>query len=359
MTFHKSELMEHALELHLEPLPRKSTKEQWAAYIEENLPKRYSLLLWMLTEQMAEALDWAVDRNAEMDLDTILSVPACAALLNRLGNFGLAEEQNEIWTLAPEVKEFRDQTLPEREILGYLDFLDDLMTGWLMHVGMMPVKTLVDRIADVLKDGEVGEEQKDDFENTILPLRMIRHGASSIQWYEDGPWMLDDELEAPELLMERITSPAWKDKPYPSYSAEELLHCCRETQLPGPDKIYEPLKQAMKAAGYNEGQILDCITWLWIDVNDSEETDVLGGFLEEAKPSTRALMEHLSRLALTLINHIPQWSNKGYSACQARDLFTSEPKPLLMTGGIKISRNDPCPCGSGKKYKKCCGQNVH
>ena len=21
----------------------------------------------------------------------------------------------------------------------------------------------------------------------------------------------------------------------------------------------------------------------------------------------------------------------------------------------KISRNDPCPCGSGKKYKKCCG----
>ena len=22
--------------------------------------------------------------------------------------------------------------------------------------------------------------------------------------------------------------------------------------------------------------------------------------------------------------------------------------------GDKLSRNDPCPCGSGKKYKKCC-----
>ncbi|MGD0470183.1 MAG: SEC-C metal-binding domain-containing protein [Terriglobales bacterium] len=21
----------------------------------------------------------------------------------------------------------------------------------------------------------------------------------------------------------------------------------------------------------------------------------------------------------------------------------------------KLGRNDPCPCGSGKKYKKCCG----
>ena len=25
--------------------------------------------------------------------------------------------------------------------------------------------------------------------------------------------------------------------------------------------------------------------------------------------------------------------------------------------GEKIGRNDPCPCGSGKKYKNCCGRN--
>jgi preprotein translocase subunit SecA len=30
------------------------------------------------------------------------------------------------------------------------------------------------------------------------------------------------------------------------------------------------------------------------------------------------------------------------------------PKPVRT--GAKIGRNDPCPCGSGKKYKKCCGQ---
>jgi SEC-C motif-containing protein len=26
--------------------------------------------------------------------------------------------------------------------------------------------------------------------------------------------------------------------------------------------------------------------------------------------------------------------------------------------GPKIGRNDPCPCGSGKKYKKCCGARL-
>lgn len=28
----------------------------------------------------------------------------------------------------------------------------------------------------------------------------------------------------------------------------------------------------------------------------------------------------------------------------------------VVREGAKIGRNDPCPCGSGKKYKKCCGR---
>jgi preprotein translocase subunit SecA len=30
-------------------------------------------------------------------------------------------------------------------------------------------------------------------------------------------------------------------------------------------------------------------------------------------------------------------------------------KPTPVTAGPKVGRNDPCPCGSGKKYKKCHG----
>jgi SWIM/SEC-C metal-binding protein len=31
----------------------------------------------------------------------------------------------------------------------------------------------------------------------------------------------------------------------------------------------------------------------------------------------------------------------------------SPPTPLRKP--VKVGRNDPCPCGSGRKYKKCCG----
>jgi HEAT repeat protein len=30
--------------------------------------------------------------------------------------------------------------------------------------------------------------------------------------------------------------------------------------------------------------------------------------------------------------------------------------PVVAKGRGKVGRNDPCPCGSGKKFKKCCGQ---
>ena len=34
---------------------------------------------------------------------------------------------------------------------------------------------------------------------------------------------------------------------------------------------------------------------------------------------------------------------------------TDVKRPVRKTASQKIGRNDPCPCGSGKKYKKCCG----
>jgi preprotein translocase subunit SecA len=34
----------------------------------------------------------------------------------------------------------------------------------------------------------------------------------------------------------------------------------------------------------------------------------------------------------------------------------SKPKPKPQRSGPKVGRNDPCPCGSGKKYKNCCGK---
>ncbi len=46
----------------------------------------------------------------------------------------------------------------------------------------------------------------------------------------------------------------------------------------------------------------------------------------------------------------------GERAPVANSSSDSKPQPIV-NHGPKVGRNDPCPCGSGKKYKNCCGKN--
>ena len=42
----------------------------------------------------------------------------------------------------------------------------------------------------------------------------------------------------------------------------------------------------------------------------------------------------------------------------AKNAITNDSKDhaKVQKKSTKVGRNDPCPCGSGKKYKQCCGK---
>jgi len=40
---------------------------------------------------------------------------------------------------------------------------------------------------------------------------------------------------------------------------------------------------------------------------------------------------------------------------KAKQERAKNPERYKLKPGQTVGRNDPCPCGSGKKYKKCCG----
>lgn len=43
---------------------------------------------------------------------------------------------------------------------------------------------------------------------------------------------------------------------------------------------------------------------------------------------------------------------------ESRAATTEKARPYVKRADQKVGRNDPCPCGSGKKYKKCCGREA-
>ncbi|NBC14099.1 MAG: hypothetical protein GVY09_12290, partial [Gammaproteobacteria bacterium] len=53
------------------------------------------------------------------------------------------------------------------------------------------------------------------------------------------------------------------------------------------------------------------------------------------------------------------WLERRQSSRDPRSIAPGAPPPRVQEPVVrataKVGRNDPCPCGSGKKYKKCCG----
>lgn len=53
---------------------------------------------------------------------------------------------------------------------------------------------------------------------------------------------------------------------------------------------------------------------------------------------------------------LEEW-NAIFDAAKQKELYKEQKSSTTIVKGERIYPNDPCPCGSGKKYKKCCGKN--
>ena len=53
---------------------------------------------------------------------------------------------------------------------------------------------------------------------------------------------------------------------------------------------------------------------------------------------------------------LEQW-NDIFTPERQKELYKEQKRSTTIVNEAKVYPNDPCPCGSGKKYKKCCGKN--
>ena len=77
-------------------------------------------------------------------------------------------------------------------------------------------------------------------------------------------------------------------------------------------------------------------------------------FVEYGVELSAGELHTISKLLVELSNHTRLWSNNGHTPSE----LAGRPPVVGRADhkSKKIGRNDPCPCGSGKKYKRCCGR---
>ncbi len=81
-----------------------------------------------------------------------------------------------------------------------------------------------------------------------------------------------------------------------------------------------------------------------------EDTEVSLGFDKEK------LYKNMVAAEADWLYGLPEW-NAIYSEEEQKALYLEQKKSGTVVKENKIYPNDPCPCGSGKKYKKCHGKN--
>ena len=68
-----------------------------------------------------------------------------------------------------------------------------------------------------------------------------------------------------------------------------------------------------------------------------------------------SLYYHMVEAGADWLYELPEW-DELLTPERRKELYREQKKSGTVVKPHKIGRNDPCPCGSGKKYKHCCGR---
>ncbi len=161
---------------------------------------------------------------------------------------------------------------------------------------------------------------------------------------------LNQEGLAQEVYDQALAAYAQREK---MIGQETLRHLERVVMLQTVDNLWKDhllsmdhLKEGIGLRGYAQQNPLI--------VYKKEGFDLFQDLIERIKEETVGILFRIQLAEPESLNELEQAQDQElvYSGGEAAP---AKKKPTRRAEG-KVGRNDPCPCGSGKKYKKCCGR---
>lgn len=119
-----------------------------------------------------------------------------------------------------------------------------------------------------------------------------------------------------------------------------------------PTAEFKALAEFVQKRDIEGEELLDAVFGLF--QSDLLPTEIIPGVADFLKLESEEMFE-LASLIIACYNATPQWILKGHTPAQLGS------QPIHQVDGFapktKVGRNAPCPCGSGRKFKRCCGNN--
>jgi preprotein translocase subunit SecA len=149
----------------------------------------------------------------------------------------------------------------------------------------------------------------------------------------------------------------------------------REITLNLIEKIYERKEEEFQPERFREIErvvLLKTVDSKWIDHIDAMDQlrqgislramgneDPVRAYTKEGFEMFEGLISSIKEDTVKILLRIQEKETikrKSVAKVTGTNKDGAESKQQTVVKGEKVGRNDPCPCGSGKKYKKCCGR---
>lgn len=131
-----------------------------------------------------------------------------------------------------------------------------------------------------------------------------------------------------------------------------------EQILAEPDKV---ISCTVAELADKYGTDIETITGFLDGINDSLKEANPIETMEESTPikieiDPEKLYYNMVEAKADWLYNLPEW-DKILNDGRRKEIYKEQKKSGTVVKGRKIGRNEACPCGSGKKYKLCCGKN--
>ena len=260
-----------------------------------------------------------------------------------------------------------DTAIKDVEQSGRVEF-ERFLCGCLTIYGYLSIEEFANLWRGFYPDRK--QEEIFRFMESYSPFSYLTDGMGKHIMYPD--------MDVIDLIAEQRGRGTYEG-PLAKVSLEDILSAGKTTPYNFPYVSHKEglaLADALKAVGHGGDAGAIRMHWLWreIEMGGGDEQafqDLVQRILKDVHVVSIEKTRALGRAIEDYCNAIPLWGTRGLSSIEsmlgeriargsdAMSAFVRERMSGLMKDGAfpKVGRNDPCPCGSGKKYKDCHGKN--
>ena len=179
--------------------------------------------------------------------------------------------------------------------------------------------------------------------NDCIFCRIIAGEIPSERVYEDDKMIVIRDV-APAAPVHVLMIPKAHTENIITAEPELLLYMFGKVKELAEKYGQEVLTMIGFLDGINESLLIE------IDLDTVEEDTVVSLAFDKER-----LYKNMVAAKADWLYELPQW-NDIFTEEKRKELYKEQKKSGTVVKPHKIGRNDPCPCGSGKKYKHCCGR---